>query len=160
MKFRFAVTAAILAVVLAIRISQSKVRSMPYPAAAPFTAQIIGVSTLHMTLIGASRKSNSCLGRLLPPLPEPIPPSLTSTRSRPAQKPLPDPVRMMHRISGSLFASTIFVESSFNIAVLIALSLSGLFRVMTATLPLVSIRSSSVLELLRAILSPLQIVYL
>ena len=147
---RFAVTAASFAVSAMMRMSHRRVRSMPYPAAAPLMAQMIGVSVCHMTLMGASRRSKSWRGRLEPLLPVALPSlsmrSLVSIRSRPEQKPRPAPVKTMQRVSGSLSASTILADSSLSISRLIAFSRSGRFRVMMATWPSCSTSSSSVLE--------------
>jgi len=111
-----------------MRISQPSAVSMPYPAAPPFTAQIVGLSMACKTVGGVLRRSSEVADEA-----ELRPSPLRSLRkSRPAQNARPLPVRMTQRTSRSSFALISSRVRSFSIGPEIVFMRSGALSVMTA----------------------------
>ena len=114
-----------------MRMSQPSAVSSPYPAAEPFRAQIVGLSMAKRMVGGVLRRSRFTETRsLCEPMPEPW---VASTRSRPAQKPRPAPVRITTRTPASALA---FSRSSPSLASMgpeMAFIRSGRFSVIVAT---------------------------
>ena len=84
---------------------------MPYPAAPPFTAQIVGLSIACRTVGGVLRRSSEVAddAALMPS------PLRSFRKSRPAQNARPLPVRITQRTSRSSFALMSNRVRSFNI---------------------------------------------
>ena len=113
--------------------SQQSARSHPSPAAAPFTAAIVGFG------MSCSIVSRWCVRRwrcqpLIPTRPAGAERrSFMAAMSPPAQNPLPRPVMMMARTSAERSAQSSTWIRSARIASLMAFRFSGRLRAMTAT---------------------------
>ena len=128
---RFAKPGAIFALSAAMRMSQPRAISNPYPAAPPFKAHTTGVSMPCRTIGGAPRKSNSTMfASVLSSTPRDSVLPDCEPRSNPAQKAFPAPVRMMQRTSGFESASKSFSERSSSILPDMVFMRPGAFSVM------------------------------